>query len=111
MLGRALRGGGAPEVRAVKTASTTATPALTTNASRQCTVASRPPISGASESAPVCTLANVPIARVSRCGGTISASVASRSGVRNALEAPCRKRAATKIVSVGAAAAISEAIA
>ena len=97
-----------PDVRAVKTASATATAALTTNARRQCTVARTPPISGASESAPVCTLANVPIARVSRCGGTISASVASSNGVRNAFEAPCTKRAATKIVSVGAAAAISE---
>ena len=92
----------------MKTASATATAALATNARRQCTVASRPPISGASESAPVCTLANVPTARVRCCGGTISASVASRSGVRNAFEAPCTKRAATKIVSVGAAAAISE---
>ena len=41
-------------------------------------------------------------ARVRCCGGTISASVASRSGVRNAFEAPWTKRAATKIVSVGA---------
>ena len=64
MLGRSRRAAGAPEVRAVKTASATATAALATNARRQCTVASSPPISGASESAPVCTLANVPTARV-----------------------------------------------
>ena len=108
MLGRSRRATGAPEVRAVKMASATATAALATNARRQCTVASSPPISGASESAPVCTLAKVPTARVRCCGGTISASVASRSGVRNAFEAPWTTRAATKIVSVGAAAAISE---
>ncbi len=92
----------------MKTASAIATAALATNASRQCTVASSPPISGASDSAPVWTLANVPTARVRCCGGTISASVASRSGVRKAFEAPCTKRAATKIVSVGAKAAISD---
>ena len=85
--------------------------ALTTNARRQLTTASTPPISGASESAPVCTLANVPMARVRRSGGTSSASVASRSGVRNAFDAPCTKRAATKTESVGAAAAIREPIA
>ena len=49
MLGRARRGGAVPDVRAVSTASATATAALTMKASRQCTVASRPPIRGASD--------------------------------------------------------------
>ncbi len=112
MLARSRRRGGAPPaVRAVKIASATPTQALSRNASRQLTTASSPPIRGASESAPVCTLANVPIARVSSCGGTISASVASSSGVRNAFEPPCTKRAAMKMLSVGANAAISEPIA
>ena len=46
MLGRSRRATGAPDVRAVKTASATATAALTMKARRQWIVASSPPISG-----------------------------------------------------------------
>ena len=81
------------------------------NASRQLPSAARPPSSGASDSPPACTPANMPTARPRSPAGTASASPASSSGVVNALAVPCSARDTRKMPIVGATAASSSATA
>jgi hypothetical protein len=91
-----------------KKASTTATAAGVTKASRQSISPSSPPTAGASAMAAVWTAAKVPTARPRVPRGTTSASPASRSGVRKALAVPDSARAPMNRPIVGATAAASD---
>ena len=76
--------------------------ATTTNASRQETSPSAPPIAGANVKPAVCHAAKVPTVRPSTSGATTSESAARRIGLRKALAAPMTARAARKIQMFGA---------